>query len=305
MAIASYKGIVYASITAVFWGFLAIFLKMAMAFIDPINLTWFRFLFSFIALAIFYLISDPSKFKIFIRPPLLLVIAALGLSINFVAFLYGVQYTSPSSAQVIIQIGPILLGMVGFVFYKEKINVRQGAGYVIAGAGLFIFYQDNISKLIGNEADYNMGIVWIIIAALSWVVYAALQKTLVKSFPVHQLNMFLFSLPVLLFLPFMHFSAFTNLTLPQWMLLIYLGISTILPYAFVALAFKYLEASKTSIIITTNPLITFAAIALLNYYQIYWIPAEHYSFIEILAGVIVITGVIFAIVSSNKARDSR
>jgi hypothetical protein len=41
-----YIGIIYALITSVFWGFLAIALKMAVNIINPYSIVWFRFFFA-------------------------------------------------------------------------------------------------------------------------------------------------------------------------------------------------------------------------------------------------------------------
>ncbi len=134
------KGIIYASITAVMWGFLAIALKVASGIMDPVTIVWFRFVVAFSILFLFFLFTKPSELKIFKKPPIFLVIASIALGINYLAFLYGVELTTPSTAQVIIQIGPIFLGFVGLIFFKEKISMRQGIGFMIDGYGLFLFY---------------------------------------------------------------------------------------------------------------------------------------------------------------------
>ena len=116
-----FKGILYASTTALFWGFLAIAIKLGTQEFNVINLVWFRFTFAFSMLFIYYLITDRSKLKILYKAPFILLIAATALALNYLGFTSGVHYTSPTTAQVVIQLGPILLGLVGFIFFKEKI----------------------------------------------------------------------------------------------------------------------------------------------------------------------------------------
>lgn len=41
------KGIIYAAVTAFFWGFLAIALKVAVREVDPKAIVWFRFFVAF------------------------------------------------------------------------------------------------------------------------------------------------------------------------------------------------------------------------------------------------------------------
>ena len=289
------KGILFASITAFFWGFLAIALKVAAGIIDPLTIVWFRFLVAFSILFIYYAIQNRAYLKILINPPLYIIIGSLGLGINYLAFLFGLKLTTPGTAQVIIQVGPIMLGMVGLIFFKEKISIRQAIGFVIAGIGLVIFYQENITNMVENEELFNMGVIWIVVGAMAWVVYATFQKILVKTYPAQQLNLFLFGLPVVLFLPFIKPAGFYHLSTVNWMLLIYLGLNTLIAYGSLSLAFKYIEANKVSIIITLNPLITFASMAALTYFEVSWIEPEILSETGIIAATLVLLGAILAV----------
>lgn len=298
-------GILFASITAFFWGFLAIALKMAAGIMDPMTIVWFRFVVAFTVLFIWFLIKKPRYLKILYNPPLYIVIATLGIGINYVAFLYGLKLTTPSTAQVIIQIGPILLGFVSLVVFKEKISKRQGIGFMIAGIGLFLFYRESLSKMAASEDMFYMGVLWVVVAAMAWVVYATFQKMLVKTYPPQQLNLFLFGLPILLFLPFIKLENFIGLSVNNWILLVYLGLNTLIAYGSLALAFKYIEANKVSMIVTLNPIITFIAMGLLTYYEISWIEPEIISTKGIIAALLVIIGAILAVsfAKSSKKKE--
>jgi len=296
------KGIIFASITAFFWGFLAIALKVAAGIMDPVTIVWFRFVVAFSVLFVFYSIKRPSYLNILKKPPLFIVVASIGLGINYLAFLYGVELTTASTAQVIIQVGPIFLGFVGVVFFKEKISIRQGLGFVVAGIGLFIFYRDSLSKIVGEEVMFNMGILWVVVAAMAWVVYAAFQKTLVKTYPAQQLNLFLFALPIILFLPFIKPSGFLELSIQNWLLLIYLGLNTLVAYGSLALAFKYLEANKVSIIITLNPILTFVIIGILTTLEVTWIEPEIITFRGIVAASLVVFGAVLAVAFAKPSK---
>ncbi|MCF8367788.1 MAG: DMT family transporter [Bacteroidales bacterium] len=298
-----FKGVLFASITALFWGFLVIALKVATGIIDPLTIVWFRFLVAFTALAFYFSITKPSYLKILKNPPLYLIVASLGLGINYLGYLYGLKLTTASTSQVIIQIGPILLGVVGLVIFKEKISQRQAFGFLLAGIGLFIFYRESISQLVENEDMFNMGVIWIVVAAMAWVVYATLQKILVKTYPAPQLNLFIFGLPVLLFLPFIKIDGFLHLSIGNWILMVYLGLNTLIAYGSLALAFKYLEANKVSMIITLNPIITFISLGILGYLEVSWIEPEILTTKGIIAALLVLTGAIMAVAfTSNKKK---
>ena len=126
------KGIIYASITAFFWGFLPIALKVAVQEVEPVTIVWFRFAVAFLMLAGWQTVKNPSSFKLMFKPPLMLILAALALTWNYLGYMLGIHYTTPSNAQLFIQTGPIMLAISGFVFFKEKITRIQIIGFAIA-----------------------------------------------------------------------------------------------------------------------------------------------------------------------------
>ncbi len=291
-----YRGIIYASITSLFWGFLSIALKVTLQFMPATNIVWFRFFFAFSILFLYYIFLQPKKLAILKRPPLLAIIAALGLSINYFGFTTGLSFTSPNTAQVVMQIGPILLGIVGFVVYNERINRMQMLGFSIAFIGLSVFYFNQIEGMLLDKATlFNKGLIWVAIGAFGWVLYAALQKHLVKSFEPQLLNLIIFAIPSLLFIPSVNFSLFSSLSLLQWLLMIFLGLNTIIAYGFLALAFKYTQVNKVSVVISVNPIITFMAMTVLFFLDVQWIETSLMGFKTFVGALMVILGAIFVI----------
>jgi len=296
-----HRGVIYACITALFWGFLAIALKVTLQFMPAVNIVWFRFLFAALSLFIYYIFTQPEKLAILKKPPLLAIIAALGLSFNYFAFTTGLDFTSPNTAQVVMQLGPILLGLVGFVIYKERINRKQMIGFGFAFIGLSIFYYNQIEGMIEDKANlFNKGFFWIVGAALGWVLYASLQKHLVKAYETQLLNLIIFTVPVLLFIPFVDFSLFSSLTFGQWALMLFLGLNTIIAYGFLALAFKYTQVNKVSVIISLNPILTFLAMTVLFYIDVQWIETTLMGYKTYAGALLVIFGAISVIHFRNK-----
>ena len=104
--------------------------------------------------------------KILKKPPLYLVVAAFGLAINYLVFNYGIKYTSPNIAVLVIQLGPISLGLTRFFFFKEKISYRQAFDFLLAGIGLFLFYLENLNQISGDTSLYSLGILLVAISAM-------------------------------------------------------------------------------------------------------------------------------------------
>jgi len=290
------KGILYTLITVLLWGVLAIALKIASKVIDSPTIVWFRFSLAFSGMLIWLLIQNPKELKILYQPSWLIVISSLALAWNYIGFMLGIQYTSPSNAQVAIQSGPVLLAVFGIFFFKEKISRIQIIGFILAILGFWIFYQQHVGAVPeGQEGQYTKGMLLTLTGAVTWAIYAALQKKLVLNYSVSTLNVFIFGLPVLIYLPFVNFASLAHLSFGYWALLVFLGANTLISYACLSLALKYLEAGKVSIIIVLNPIITFVIMGILTWMQVDWIDGEHFSVLSILGALVALTGAILVV----------
>jgi drug/metabolite transporter (DMT)-like permease len=294
------KGIIYASITALFWGVLAIVLKIIDDKVEPITIVWFRFLLAFMILAGWQAAKNPRSFRTLIRPPVLLIIATLALTWNYIGFMMGIHYTTPSNAQLFIQTGPILLAVAGIVFFKEKISRLQIIGFAIALAGMAFFYRDQLIAFFDVQQKYNLGVIHLLIAAVAWALYAVLQKKLVIKLDIQSLNLFIFGLPVLILLPFVNFASLQHLDIVTWLLLLFGGINTLLSYTTLSKALQLIEASKVSIIIIMNPIITFITMGILTQMNVKWIGHERFSAFSIIGGFLVLSGAILVAKKQKK-----
>jgi drug/metabolite transporter (DMT)-like permease len=288
-------GILYAGITAFLWGFLAIALKVAVSFIGPHSIVWIRFLIAFSILLIYFGFRNPDFLRIMVRPPLILLIAAVCLGFNYIGFMKGIDYTSPGNTQIIIQLGPILLAVVGVIVYKEKLTKKQMAGFLLAGTGFIVFYYNQLNGFLKDPEAFNIGVLYTVFGAVCWVIFAAFQKKLVQHWPAQQLNLVIYSIPLLMFFPYMDFQAAGNLKTWHWILLFFLGINTLIAYGSLTAAFKYLEANKVSIIITLNPIITFTVMIILDLLNVHWIIPEVINYYAFLGAILVLTGAVLAV----------
>ena len=299
------RGVIYALLAALCWGFLAIFLKIAVGKVPPETIVWIRFIVAFSLLALFSLFKHSNDFQLLLKPPKYALLAGIFLGMNYLGFMIGVKHTTPNNSQIFIQIGPILLAIVGFLYYKEKINIKQTIGFIMALAGLTLFYSQQLQAFTEQENIYNKGVLWIIFGAVSWTAYALTQKNLVKQYTVNQLNLIIFGLPAIGFAFFADFSVLLDLSIKYKILLFLLGVNTLIAYTSIALALKYLEANKVSIIITNNPIITFITMAVLGYLEVSWIEPERMNILSIFGAILVISGSVTVILFRNKYQKTQ
>lgn len=285
------------------WGVLAIALKVASKAIDSPTIVWFRFSLAFSGMAVWALFNDPKALKILYKPSLILVISTLMLAWNYIGFMWGVQYTTPGNAQVAVQTGQVVLAILGVVFFKEKLSLVQGLGFLLALIGFWIFYQQHLTALPANKSEYTKGMLLTVSAALTWAVYAAMQKKLIRQHPVTTLNLFIFGLPILLYLPFANFENLAHLSLGYWLLLIFLGANTLISYVCLSLALKYMEAGKVSVLLIMNPIITFVIMGVLTWLQVSWIAPEHFSVLSIFGALLALSGAILVVRKKRKPEE--
>jgi len=289
------KGIVYACITALLWGVLAVALKVSLQDVSPVDITWFRFTLAFAGMALYYFFRKPQYLRILRRPPFILVLASVCLGINYIGFIKGVHLTSPSIAQLFIQTGPVLLAIAGFLFFREKMVLRQIIGFLLVLSGLFLFYREQGNFMTGDLKNYQAGIRWILTGAVTWAIYSILLKVLVRQYPPMQLNLVIFGIPALLFLPFVKFSGFGGLSFTDWLIMIFLGLNTLVAYGTLSLAIQYIEASKVSVILILNPILTFGIMGLVSLADASWIAHEHFSWLSLAGAFIVLSGAMLTI----------
>lgn len=298
------KGIFFAFLTSLLWGFLPIIIKIVLKTISPVAVTWFRFFSASIILVVYYVIKKPSALKIIIKPPLLLLLAAVCLGLNYLGFIKGLHYTTPAIAEIFIQTGGILLAISGFVFFHEKISPRHLFGIILVFGGMGIFYHDQILVLAENVSMYQKGVFLTVGGGIMWVSYAIIQKGLVRKYDPMTLNLVLFVLPAIGYIPFVDYHEFVNISSGTWLILIFLGMNTVIAYGSLAYALKYIDANKVSVIITANPIITFSALALLIVFDIRWIAHEKFTWISIVGAINVIIGVAFTVMK-KKIRETK
>jgi drug/metabolite transporter (DMT)-like permease len=294
------KGVMYALITASFWGFMAIVLKVITYELPPVTVVWFRFFLAFAVLGTWTLIFRRKDFSIFRKPPILLILAALFLALNYTGFIAGIQYVSPSSSQIFIQIGPVSFAIAGIVIFKEHVNWKHLVGFFFVLGGIALFYSEQLGDLRMNSENLTLGMFLVLGGGIAWASFTTSQKYLLRTVEPNQINLFVYAACSLGLLPFVRFSALEGLSGVHWILLVYLGLNTVLAYGSLALAIKYTEAARVSVIITLNPIITFISMVILTRLQVSWIEPENFTILGMLGATSVIGGAIVVIMAGWK-----
>lgn len=243
--------------------------------------------------------TKPESFKILKRPPLLLVLGSLGLAYNYLGFMKGVELSGASNAQIMIQVGPLLLMVSGFVIFKESLNKLQALGLVMAFVGFNFFFKNQLKFI--ERGQLSTANLWIVSAAVSWVAYSLVVRHYTRSGKSSsEVNLIVFGVCSICLATGINFESVAVFSLAQWAFLFVLGLNTLIAYGCFGAALQNAPASQVSVIITTNPILTLLIIEFGASYSQY-IPNEPISALGYIGASLVVTGIIFSTYFAKKS----
>jgi RarD protein len=287
------RGLTFAGVTALLWGFLPIFMKIALHEFSGGSIVWFRFTFAFGVLFLILKFQKQRPEAIIMSPPGFGVLAGILLAGNYFYFLKGVETGTPSNAGILIQVAPVMLVILGVALFKERFHWKQGVGLAIAVVGYVLFYKDQ-NQQWGSEA-YTEISVYMVAAAVLWVGYMVFQKKLSVVHKAQHLNLRVYGTAALALIPVVTWSEFSNPHFGSWVLMIFLGVNTLLAYGCLAEAVNYIPLWMISVVITLNPFITLMAMKLLSVAAPGWVEPEVIGLWGYIGASIAISGVVMVI----------
>ncbi|NJN85923.1 MAG: DMT family transporter [Leptolyngbyaceae cyanobacterium SL_7_1] len=285
-------GLSLALVTTSLWGVLPIALKIALQAADVYTVTWFRFLGSFLLLTV-YLAGRgglPTWQKLRSARLELLATATLFLAINYLFYLVGLNFTSPTNSQVIIQLAPVFFGVGALTIFRERYTLRQWLGMATLSLGLSLFFNDQLEALTSAPGQYLLGSGLLVLAALVWAVYALAQKQLLQQLPSSAIMWVIYGGSALLFTPPASPEQLIALTPLQWGMLIFSALNTFIAYGAFAEALDHWEASRVSAVLSLTPIITLVSVAAGSWLYADWIEAEQITAIGLVGAVLVVMG---------------
>lgn len=288
-------GLVMAAVTGLCWATLAIALRQAMAYASTGTIVWFRMVIAFLILVAFYTWKDPKNLKLLWPKPLVLL-SGLGLATNYFAYMRGLELTSASNAQIMIQLGPLLLLLTGILHFKERLTRSQSLGLLCAGIGFALFFWDQIVLAVADAPRYIRGNLWIVLAAITWALFAALQKGVRKDWTPQKFNMVIYWICTLALWPTAHLSELAAWSPAVWVLMLACGLNTLIAYGAFAEALKRAPASQVSLIISANPLVTIFLVAALSWAEVSWVSPEPMAWRGVAGALLVVSGVALTVI---------
>lgn len=257
-------GLALSIATAVSWASLPVALKVVLEAVDPITLTWFRFLVAAVLTGAW--LAWHGRLRGWALPArgwAMLGVAGVMLLGNYVFYLLGVQHTTPANAQLLIQLAPLLMALGGIWVFGERFVAAQWLGLALLVAGMGLFFADQLRAAL-HAPGYVRGALLVVAAAIAWAVYALLQKQLLVRLQSMQVLLAIYVIAALLLWPFARPSTLAGLDALHAGLLAFCALNTVAAYGAFAEALAHWDASRVSAVLALTPLLCIAVASLVS-----------------------------------------
>ncbi len=285
-------GFALSLVAAANWGALPVGAKMVLRSMDGLTMTWYRMAGAFvILLPILALRGSLPRLGSLRRGGWALLLAACaGLALNYALYALGLELTSPSNAQALIQAAPILLALGGLVFFRERFSVFQWIGFSIFLLGEGLFFRDQLRAFFDRRGAYWLGAGVMLISSAGWAAYALAQKQLLRWMAASEIMLCIYAFSAVAFLPIVHPGAIMRMSGLEQFLIVLLCANTLVAYGAFSAALAHWDASRVSAAIAVAPLLT---VAIMRFGGALWpgaAPTESISPLGLAGAAILVAG---------------
>lgn len=274
------------------WGVLPVAISVVLLRMDPITVTWYRFVIAGVLLSGLLTLTHgfPDLRLLRGRGWKLLVLAIGGLAANYVIFLIGLQHTSPTVTQVVSQLGPLFLMLSGIIVFREHLHGLQRLGMALLLGGLLLFFNRRLPELLHLSSGMGLGVALLVLAAFVWTFYGTSQKVLTRQFAPQHILLMLYVGCALVLLPLAAPARVAQLSSLQLGLLAFCGINTLFAYGAFAESLKHWEISRVGAVLATTPLFTLLSVRIVGHFAPSYVQPEHLGALSIFGAFMVVAG---------------
>lgn len=231
---------IYAMITIIFWSLAYVLTRLSLQYFTPFSLGFLRY---FVASCTLIIVWVVTRMKLPQRKdlPYFILAGALGFFFYMIAFNLGQKTVTASTGSIVIATVPLLTAFIARFVYREKMSLVQWVALIIEFAGVAVL------TLMNGILSFNIGLVWLFLAALALSLYNLLQRRLTKKYTALQTSAFSIFFGTILLAVFLPVSVRQITYAPpiQWVYLVILGVFSS-AIAYVSWSKAFAKAEKTS-----------------------------------------------------------
>lgn len=290
------KGYLALVAVTIFWGSSFVSSKLVLETMPPMLLAFFRYLFAFITLFIFFIIFEKDK-KLNKQDYKHLVLSSgIGIFIYFIGEYNALNYISASTASIIVSLLPMFMLVTNFFVFKDKITLFKVGVILLTLVGVVMVVQADFRAMFNESL---IGYSLMVMGVAAWVVYSLSTVKMRKNNSNIKVITYQSGFALILFAPFAvsNLNIVTQLDFNLWTNIIYLGVfASGLAFYLYVYSLKVLGTLPVSIFGNTVPVVT--VITGFIFLQ------ETLTLIQLLGGsIIVITLLVYAYFEGKSKKE--
>ena len=212
------------------WGASFIATKIAVGQISPIAVVFIRFAMGIPILLFAVIIRKQFAFPKGNEWGYFALLGFLGISFHQWLQSNGLQTAQATTTAWIVSTSPAFIAILGWMVLKEKLNLLQSSGIVLAMIGvLAVVSKGDLSTLVGGKFG-TTGDFLILISSVNWAVFSILSRRGLKNHPSTRMTFWVMTIGWLITaVAFFANKSYTEIPLLDargWMAMIFLGIFT-------------------------------------------------------------------------------
>ena len=268
-----------------FWGSSFIATKYLLDEITPETIIAMRLILAIVLLLVIA-VYQKRDFSINIKSHAYILLLAFIAVFHLWIQVTGLKFTTASNTGWIIGTAPVFMAILGFFFFKEKLDILKISGIIIAAFGLLML----VGK--GNPANIdliqNKGDLLVLSSAFTWGIYSMVNKKISLNYSPLMTILYLFIMMAIIIIPFNLNSAaiksVIHLSGVGWISILFLGLlCSGVSYVIWAYALREMESAKVGAYLYFEPFVTIIAA---------WIfLREDITLLMILSGLVITAGV--------------
>lgn len=283
-----YKVYIGLLLAMIFWGMSFIGTKYSLQTLQPISIVLIRLIISCSFLIILgKLLGELSKIK---RKHFywFIILAFFEPFLYFIGETYGLKYVTPTIGSILISTIPLFVPWGAWLFFRDKISIRNFLGIVISVIGVFF-------TMLNKDFQFTssiLGVSLVMVAVISAIAYTLIIRYIANDYSPLTIITYQNLLGIPFFIPLFFIIDFPTFSVASidnnlWIVLLMLGIfPSSFSYMFYTYAVREIGVSRTSVFTNLIPIIT--AIAS------YFLFNEMLTFVKVMGVLIVILGLYIA-----------
>lgn len=280
-------------ITAIlFWASTCVGVRAALVDYQPMDIAVLRFVISSIILLF---IAIPAKIKLpDNRDWFSFIQLGVVLFINMTALSYGMLTITAGETNLIVSTSQLFQVLLAWLFLKERISLRFLIGLFCCFSGIFIIaFQNSIGSGV------NLGILFVLLAAITNAIYFISQKPLLKKYKPIEVISYAVWMATLMTLPFGRnvIEVIPNASIDSTITAIYIGIATLIANLCWTKTLSNIEASRAATFLYAVPVSTI----IIGFLWLNELP----SLLSCIGGAVIFGGIIISNMTGQSVKPAQ